>query len=299
VVAVPIDSEESGVLPRVVGPKRPEAQVTQSDHGAIPVIVADSGPVPIRIDSDDEGPKIQLSSSVFEYPVRKADGAAETEENTALDLTGLAARARAEVSETDVDRPPATPRAPDPDSEEQPAPPNHRGKIGAIRKVLVECGLCGFHVQVPVEFFGKAIHCPNCAGNSIFTESTLDPIKDEILDRLGAETSERGAIYRGEPGEPSVWRELLASSAIKSFLVGVGLGLLVLGAMWGAVRYRRARAQSRIVDQATLEGWRYARNTGEDAFHEPWCRTLDPQRPTERVTAEEFAKQGSPRHDCE
>ena len=233
---------------------------------------------------------------MFEFPVRKTDGAAETEENTALDLTGLAARALADVSETDVDRPPATPRD---ESEEAPAPPNHRGKIGAIRKVLVECGLCGFHVQVPVEFFGKAIHCPNCAGNSIFTESTLDPIKDEILDRLGAETSERGAIYRGEPSEPSVWRELMASSAIKSFLVGVGLGLLVLGAMWGAVRYRRARAQSRIVDQATQEGWRYARNTGEEAFHEPWCRTLDPQRPTERVTAEEFAKRGYTRHECE
>ncbi|MBL4846417.1 MAG: hypothetical protein JKY65_12890 [Planctomycetes bacterium] len=292
-VAVPLDSEDSGVLPRVSEDGGDRSSVDDA------LDVSDSGPVPIRVDSDDRGPQIDLSSSEFEFPVRKAKGDQETEENTLLDLTALEQRAAAEeASETSLERPKALPPIPS-DSEEVAVAPNNRGKIGAIRKVLVECGLCGFHVQVPVEFFGKAIHCPNCAGNSIFTESTLDPIKDEILDRLGADTNERGAIYRGEPAEPSVWRELMASSAIKSFLVGVGLGLLVLGAMWGAVSYRRTRAQGRIVDQAAREGWRYARNTGEDAFHEPWCRSLDAQRPTERVSAEDFAKRKLQRHECE
>ena len=59
------------------------------------------------------------------------------------------------------------------------------------------------------------------------------PIKDEILDRLALETAERRAIYNADE-EPSAWRELWRSSAIKSFLVGVGLGLLVLFAMWSA-----------------------------------------------------------------
>lgn len=309
-MAVPLDSgDESGLLPAASkGAPRKERTLARvqraredqrsrelgADFGGEG---SDSAQVPIRIDSDEEGPAIQLSSSVFELPPRQVTNHQETEENTILDLSAIQAKEppKPELSQTSVDGAPAASAVPT----TTPPKPNHRGQVGAIRKVLVECGLCGFHVQIPVEFFGKAIHCPSCAGNSIFTESTLDPIKDEILDRLAAETSERAAIYRGEPEGPSILRELLASSAIKSFLVGVGLGLFVLGAMWGALQYRRARAQSRIVEQAASEGWRYARNPGEETFHEPWCRSLDSHRPTERITAEEFERGRLELHACE
>lgn len=305
-IAVPLDSgDDSGLLPAAgkTAPRKERtlARVQRAREGERGRFegpgseISDSAQVPIRLDSDDEGPGIDLSSSVFELPPRQVTRHQETEENTILDLSAISQEPapKAELSQTSVDGAPAAGASP------PPVKANNRGQVGAIRKVLVECGLCGFHVQIPVEFFGKAIHCPSCAGNSIFTESTLDPIKDEILDRLAVETSERAAIYRGEPEGPGLLRELLASSAIKSFLVGVGLGLFVLGAMWGALQYRRARAQDRIVEQAVSEGWRYARNTGEAAFHEPWCRSLDAQRPTERVTAEEFERARHELHRCE
>jgi hypothetical protein len=98
---------------------------------------------------------------------------------------------------------------------------SNRGQVATARKILVECGLCHFHINVPPAFFGKTVHCPNCAGDTMFSESTLEPVKDEILDRLIMETSERRALFPTEPG-PLSW------TAVRSFVVGVALGLVVL-----------------------------------------------------------------------
>ncbi|MGE0710456.1 MAG: hypothetical protein AB7N76_09930 [Planctomycetota bacterium] len=323
---MPLDSgDESGDLLLELSPTQDErrqrtmARIQRAQQDGGPprrVDRSDSADVAVRIDSEDGAP---LSSSSFELPsglsFRPRPQQVETEENTLLDLTGLAQRALAaqpdegeEGSRTSVEAaaPPkpgrATPAAgvsPALEQDLAPGPsPNNRGQVAPIRKVLVECGLCGFHVQIPVEFFGKTIHCPSCQGNAIFTESTLDPIKDEILDRLALETAERRAIYAGEQ-EPSPVKDLLKSGALKSFLVGVGLGLLVLFGMWSVLRIRRAQTHRAFIERAEAEGWRYACNPGETLFHQPWCRQLDRQYPGERITQEELERRGAELHECD
>jgi hypothetical protein len=332
VIAVPLDSgDDSGVLPIAVAEsevddrkRRTLARIQrakQETPKAQRALRSNSGAIPVRVDSQDDDESLPFSSSSFEIrgSLRKRELRAqetESEENTLLDLTALEQKAlqdqervkaqAAELSHTSLDgkRPSPAPTLADSDDSSLESgdalqgEQNHRGKVAPIRKVLVECGLCGFHVQIPVEFFGKTIHCPSCEGNAIFTESTLDPIKDEILDRLALETAERRAIYnRGR--EPSPIAELLRSSAVKSFLVGVGLGVLVLIAMWSAMRVRRSRGRDASVRQAELQGWRYASNAGEKVFHQPWCRQLDPRRPGEHVTEGVLDDHGAALHECE
>jgi len=104
--------------------------------------------------------------------------------------------------------------------------PNYRGKAAGARKLLVECALCDFLVQIPPEFFGKTVQCRNCAGNIVFTESTLEPIKDELLDRLLLESRERDLLERPVDAEvPPAWRSLLLGLAL-----GAGI-VIVLGTL--------------------------------------------------------------------
>jgi hypothetical protein len=161
---------------------------------------------------------------------------------------------------------------------------DNRGQVTEVRRILVECGLCGFLVRIPAEFFGKTVHCPECAGNAIFTESTLDPVKDELLDRLIMETGERKVLFPtpSEVALPAPLRALRAAfgrtqSAFKSFLVGVGLGLVVLVCAWALVRSQRASERAGVVKQAERDGWRYATaiDAPGDVVHEPWCSKLD------------------------
>ena len=115
-------------------------------------------------------------------------------------------------------------------------PADHRGEIGLAQRLLVECSLCGYHVSILAEFFGKTVHCPECAGNTVFTESTLSPVKDELLDRLALDTQERRALRRpGEPATESALELLPEVKTLRSFLIGVALGLLVLG-LWMLLR---------------------------------------------------------------
>ncbi|MCA8920775.1 MAG: hypothetical protein KDD82_03135 [Planctomycetes bacterium] len=106
--------------------------------------------------------------------------------------------------------------------------PNNRGEAAAVRKLLVECALCDFLVQIPTEFFGKTVQCRNCAGNIVFTESTLEPIKDELLDRLLLESRERDLLERPHDEEvPPAWRSLALGLALGAGIVLL-LGLVVL-----------------------------------------------------------------------
>jgi hypothetical protein len=189
---------------------------------------------------------------------------------------------------------------------------DHRGKIGEARRILVECGLCGFLVRIPAEFFGKTVHCPECAGNTIFTESTLDPVKDELIDRLIMETRERRVLFPS-PGARAGWPEPLqalarafdkkgGSSPLKSFMLGVGLGLLVLVGAWIVVRGQRASERSAIVENAERDGWRYATaiNASSDVVHEPWCLELEGGL-GRRLSDSEFQQSGESitLHPCE
>lgn len=187
------------------------------------------------------------------------------------------------------------------------APVKHKGEVATARRILVECGLCGFLVRIPAEFFGKTVHCPECAGNTIFSESTLDPVKDEIIDRLVMETQERRVLFPKHAGSSlsevleSVKRSV-GNNALKSFLFGVGLGLLVLLGVWAVVQGQRASAREAFVVQAERDGWRYATaiDAGSDVLHEPWCASLEAGA-GRRISNDEFQQSGDSvrLHDCE
>lgn len=184
---------------------------------------------------------------------------------------------------------PARTPAPASQGSEEAANPNNKGEVGTVRKILVECGLCGFHVGIPPAFFGKTVHCPSCAGDTVFSESTLEPVKDELFDRLALETHERAVLFR-PPGEAR-W------ATLRSFLVGVGLGLVAIVALWGVSRFRTASARRAAEEAAVADGWRYASNGDEALLHEPWCRDLT--RPGARLTEEEAFRSGRAMHTCD
>ncbi|MEZ6183401.1 MAG: hypothetical protein R3F62_00130 [Planctomycetota bacterium] len=130
----------------------------------------------------------------------------------------------------EVDAQPAEDEVSDPDAVEPLDPaeaPNNRGQAASVRKLLVECALCDFLVVIPTEFFGKTVQCRNCAGNIVFTESTLEPIKDELLDRLLLESRERDLLERPSDAEPPpAWRSLALGLALGAGIVLL-LGLIV------------------------------------------------------------------------
>ncbi len=169
------------------------------------------------------------------------------------------------------------------------ASPKNKGEVGTVRKILVECGLCGFHVGIPPAFFGKTVHCPSCAGDTVFSESTLEPVKDELFDRLALETHERAVLFR-PPGEAR-W------ATLRSFLVGVGLGLVAIVALWGVSRFRTSSARRAAEEAAVADGWRYSSNGDDPQLHEPWCRELT--RPSQRFTEEEAFRSGRAMHGCD
>ncbi len=173
-----------------------------------------------------------------------------------------------------------------------PAGPAHKGEVAQARRILVECGLCGFHVGIPPAFFGKTVHCPACAGDTVFSESTLEPVKDELIDRMILETHERRALF-----DPPAARK---GTTVRAFLVGVGIGLGALAVLGLVASSRRDDARARAEAEARREGWRWA-TTAEHPrlLHEPWC--VDLVRPDQRVTEEEYrARRGElVLHACE
>lgn len=170
---------------------------------------------------------------------------------------------------------------------------SRRGEVAAARQLLVECGLCGFLVKIPPEFFGKTVHCPECAGATVFSESTLEPVKDELLDRLMLETRERELLF--PPAETGRSRR----QATRWVLLGVGLGALIPGAILGVSALDRHLARSSKVSEAEQEGWRYGLDTGALLVHEPWCAQL--HHADKHIPAGELDQclaQGYSLHDC-
>ena len=148
--------------------------------------------------------------------------------------------------------------------------PDHKGRIASARKILVECALCRFLVRIPPEFFGKTVHCPNCRGDTMFTESVLEPVKDELIDRLYLESRERSALGTVEALEA----DPLRPGGRRPFVVGVVIGLGLLLLIWGGYRLLALRRQHAAVMRALEEQWRYAVDEAAHLIHEPWCADL-------------------------
>ncbi len=100
-----------------------------------------------------------------------------------------------------------------------------------VRRILVECALCGYHVAVPPELFGKTVHCPECRADMMFSESSLEPVKDEIIGRIALEHAERRALANPIPGPIPSPATLLRTrkriAAVVSVLLAVLLVLLL------------------------------------------------------------------------
>lgn len=174
--------------------------------------------------------------------------------------------------------------------------PGHRGEIATVRRITVECGLCGFLVQIPPAFFGKTVHCPECAGDTVFSESTLEPVKDELIDRMALETAERDVLFRLENQRPSRW------TTLRSFFVGVALGLVAILAIWGFVASRRSAYRDASIEHAVRDGWRYAASEDDpNLLHEPWCKQLGlGAHVVAKFTEEErAARPALTLHDCD
>lgn len=169
---------------------------------------------------------------------------------------------------------------------------SNKGEVATVRRILVECGLCGFLVRIPPAFFGKTIHCPECAGDTIFSESALEPVKDELVDRMALETAERDVLFRLAGPREERW------TTARSFLVGVALGLVGIAGFWGFFAARQSAAHEAAVEQALRDGWRWATLEGDPfTLHEPWCRELT--RVGSKVSAAERERRPELKlHDC-
>jgi hypothetical protein len=99
-----------------------------------------------------------------------------------------------------------------------------------VRRILVECGLCGNHVAVPPELFGKTVHCPECRADMMFSESSLEPVKDEIIGRIALEQAERRALAHAIPG-PIPSPNVVARNQRRNLVVVVLLIAALLGGL--------------------------------------------------------------------
>ncbi len=103
-----------------------------------------------------------------------------------------------------------------------------------VRRILVECGLCGNHVAVPPELFGKTVHCPECRADMMFSESSLEPVKDEIIGRIALEQAERRALAHAIPG-PIPSPNVVARNQRRNLVIVVLLVATLLGGLLALV----------------------------------------------------------------
>jgi hypothetical protein len=99
-----------------------------------------------------------------------------------------------------------------------------------VRRILVECALCGYHVAVPPELFGKTVHCPECRADMMFSESSLEPVKDEIIGRIALEHSERRAL-ENPVGAPIPSPEAMLRAHRRNAIIVVILCAALLGGL--------------------------------------------------------------------
>lgn len=291
-----------GVL-AVPRPSAEEAEAWESTHGAW--LERSARALALEPGSGDRAAAPAGSGSSAEAPLESAAGTPNAASGPVIPGPGsLEGSSAAPLPEADQ-RPGAPDEAPAPFpfGGAGGAPPaagkrpttttSRRGEVAAARQLLVECGLCGFLVRIPPEFFGKTVHCPECAGATVFSESTLEPVKDELLDRMMLETRERDVLF--PPAETGRTRK----QAVRWLLVGLALGALIPGAVLGVGALDRHLARSARVAEAEREGWRYGLDTGALLVHEPWCAQLhhaDKKIPAAGLDA--CLNQGYSRHEC-
>ena len=114
-------------------------------------------------------------------------------------------------------------------------PDDRRPRAGRVRRVLVECELCGYHVSITPELFGKTVRCPECRADNAFTESTLEPVKDEIVGRIALTGHERKLLHF--PVAPPVISPELVARARRRRMLFVSLILIIIVALGFAARF--------------------------------------------------------------
>jgi hypothetical protein len=117
---------------------------------------------------------------------------------------------------------------------------DRRPRAGRVRRLLVECELCGYHVSITPELFGKTVRCPECRTDNAFTESTLEPVKDEIVGRIALAGHERKLLHL-PVAPPVISPELVARERRRRILVAtliliiiVALGFVARAALRGS-----------------------------------------------------------------
>jgi hypothetical protein len=219
VIAVPNDgvwSDESDEAPRVRAARTLD---NRSSEIAARALESQSDEQPHDATETDEQPL----AGVDETPrgvLSFADGA-EKQRGSASDVG----------STTGEVPPPAAPAA---------AP----GQTFTVRRILVECVGCGHHVAVPPAFFGKTVRCPECRADMAFSESSLEPVKDEILGRIALEQAERRVLKSPVPPpieSPEVRRRARRKQLAIVVLLGVALLAAIAIVAWKA--WGRAPAQ--------------------------------------------------------
>lgn len=269
-----------GVL-AVPRPSAEEAEAWESTRGAwLEESARSLGPKAVLLEDDESAePAAERESSA------SAPGATALDSGSGDERPGAPDEAPAPF--------PLPARGPAPPAPARPAHPSRRGEVAAARQLMVECGLCQFQVRIPAEFFGKTVHCPECAGATVFSESTLEPVKDELLDRLMLETRERQLLF--PPAETGRSRKV----ALRWLLLGLVLGGLVPGAVLLVREVDRGLGRRTRISEAEAEGWRWGLDTTALLIHEPWCvqlRHADKKVPAAELEAR--LREGYQRHEC-
>src|SRR5256714_1013327 len=131
-------------------------------------------------EASDDAPSVRPALGADETPPGAHFGARASTEFGSSE-TDLAASDSGHLAADDVSDVPGAEVASDAGIPEEPVPIGPGKKPIKVRRILVECDLCGYHVAVPPELFGKTVHCPECRADMMFSESTLEPVKDEII----------------------------------------------------------------------------------------------------------------------
>lgn len=156
----------------------------------------------------------------------------------AIAVGGLAATAALPTPPPSSHDVPSPLRAEKTETEKEKAKPSERPperpRSGTVRRLLVECDVCKFLVAIQPELFGKTVRCPECRADNLFTESSLEPVKDEIEGRLALQTLEQRPKPSEPPGPPPdpspSLDDLAARERRKRVLVAVAIVAITIAA---------------------------------------------------------------------
>lgn len=252
VIAVPVDAvslEESAEAPRVRAARMPDnrssedaARALESATGEGSADAETTGEAstegPLRgVDETPRGVLMHAHVESASSPDTKSsrDTKSSPEAGSSVDAASAPdAASSPDTSSTSGD----TTSTSETDAESAPRAASGSARTGKggtfkVQRILVECEGCGHHVAVPPAFFGKTVHCPECRADMAFSESSLEPVKDEILGRIAMEQQERRVLGHAVP-PPIESPEVRKRARRRQLLVVAGLGaLLALGLVLG------------------------------------------------------------------